>query len=416
MTPSVQELDNKERIMEAVTEAVMAAFPRFARSLSVKLGSHVRGLVTAVRIYLCASPDASVAGLAQPHTSMSISVQPFGSHVSGLGMPQSDIDVVVVGLAAPDPGCGFYEKHQRGGIAEAARRAVIEDQGREFSPPRLARPRVGRPATHMASTCTSQFHILTGAVAAPHDDRAACRKGSAIPAHHPVLRPSKLLTIRHSRIPIIKLVTGDGNNVDISVGSCGGPDAARHIRAQVSQQPQLRPLVLVLKSYLGAQGLNMVQTGGLSSYGLTYMVLAHLLEEAKVGRSSDDTGSVLHRFLRRFGSMFDARTMAVSVQHGGLALRSELGPVYSGGNLQRIAVRDPLTGRDCTEGTFRANEVLSAFQRADRFLTATLKHAKDGNVLDAMLMPMARLGAPGDEPQDADDGDDTHGSKRQRGP
>lgn len=46
-----------------------------------------------------------------------ISVQAFGSHVSGLGMPQSDIDVVVVGLAEPDPECGFYETHQRANIA-----------------------------------------------------------------------------------------------------------------------------------------------------------------------------------------------------------------------------------------------------------------------------------------------------------
>jgi non-canonical poly(A) RNA polymerase PAPD5/7 len=44
----------------------------------------------------------------------------------------------------------------------------------------------------------------------------------------------------------------------------------------------MRPLVLVLKTYLRARGLNEVMTGGLSSYSLCNMVVAHLQEELKV--------------------------------------------------------------------------------------------------------------------------------------
>ena len=36
--------------------------------------------------------------------------------------------------------------------------------------------------------------------------------------------------------------------------------------------PSLRPLVLTVKAYLKSQGLNDVSAGGLSSYGMTYMV------------------------------------------------------------------------------------------------------------------------------------------------
>ncbi len=46
---------------------------------------------------------------------------------------------------------------------------------------------------------------------------------------------------------------------------------------QVASYPPLRPLVLVLKTFMKSQGLAEVATGGLSSYGLTYMVLAHLM-------------------------------------------------------------------------------------------------------------------------------------------
>ena len=51
---------------------------------------------------------------------------------------------------------------------------------------------------------------------------------------------------------------------------------------QVECWPALRSLVLVLKSLLKANGLNDVSTGGLGSFALANMALAHLQEEAKV--------------------------------------------------------------------------------------------------------------------------------------
>ncbi len=51
---------------------------------------------------------------------------------------------------------------------------------------------------------------------------------------------------------------------------------------QVEHWPALRPLVLVIKSLLKANGLNDVSTGGLGSFALANMALAHLQEEAKV--------------------------------------------------------------------------------------------------------------------------------------
>ncbi len=43
-------------------------------------------------------------------------------------------------------------------------------------------------------------------------------------------------------------------------------------------------MVLVLKVYLCNCGLNEVANGGLSSFSLTLMVLAHLMEELRSGR------------------------------------------------------------------------------------------------------------------------------------
>lgn len=58
---------------------------------------------------------------------------------------------------------------------------------------------------------------------------------------------------------------------------------ARTFPIQVSSYPALRPLVLVLKSYMREIDLGEVSKGGLSSYGLTYMVLAHLKVRAEEG-------------------------------------------------------------------------------------------------------------------------------------
>jgi DNA polymerase sigma len=51
------------------------------------------------------------------------------------------------------------------------------------------------------------------------------------------------------------------------------------VTPQVRALPPLRPLVLVIKAMLKEAGLNEVFTGGLSSYSLVNMVVAHLQAE-----------------------------------------------------------------------------------------------------------------------------------------
>lgn len=54
-------------------------------------------------------------------------------------------------------------------------------------------------------------------------------------------------------------------------------------RVQVAQHPPLAPLTLVVKVFLRSCGLNEVANGGLSSFSITNMVLAHILQEMQVG-------------------------------------------------------------------------------------------------------------------------------------
>lgn len=54
------------------------------------------------------------------------------------------------------------------------------------------------------------------------------------------LRLSKLLAIRHARIPILKLTTHSGVSVDVSIASDSGPRAAAFIRQQVRARVRVR--------------------------------------------------------------------------------------------------------------------------------------------------------------------------------
>ncbi|KXZ52970.1 hypothetical protein GPECTOR_8g342 [Gonium pectorale] len=254
------------------------------------------------------------ATAAFPELRGSLRVEPFGSYMTGLGTRTSDIDLVLVGLAEPSPSLGFYSRDER--------------------------PRISRLLDRLNPVLRRSLH------------------------------PSRLVCIRHSRVPLTKLTMRDGTSVDISIAGNQGPRAAAYIRQQVSAFPALRPLVLVVKSYLKAEGLAEVVSGGLSSYGLTYMVMAHLMEESRRGSDPSDLGALLHSLLRRFGRSFDCRLMAVSVRDGGLVPKASIGGYDHVDHGDRIVTIDPLTGRNCTEGTFRSAEVLDAFARADAYLSA----------------------------------------------
>ncbi|KAJ9527621.1 hypothetical protein QJQ45_025896 [Haematococcus lacustris] len=295
-----------------------------------------------------------------------LQVLPFGSYVSGLGTCVSDLDVVLVNVKHPrNASQGFYEKGERHAVAALLDRVC----------------------------------------------RGLRSESSSITIHN-------LFVIRFSRIPLAKLTASltslDTSSsqpmaVDISIATQSGPEAAAYLAKQVAANRALRPLVLVLKAYLKVKELNEVASGGLSSYGLTYMVLAHLMEEGRQGRDVEDLGLMLlsvtalsiavshckvcccqarhhpsqltrmrftaRSFFRRYGCAYDTHSQVVSVKDGGIVGRN-LASHYR--NMDRICCLDPLTGRDCTEGTYRSDEVLAALRSAHYGLEELLaKYPKD---------------------------------------
>jgi hypothetical protein len=64
--------------------------------------------------------------------------------------------------------------------------------------------------------------------------------------------------------------------VDLSICNDSGPRAAYYLRQWSDRLPALRPLVLAVKLLLREHHLNDVATGGLGSWALANMVMAHL--------------------------------------------------------------------------------------------------------------------------------------------
>ena len=275
----------------------------------------------------------------------------FGSQASGLALPGADLDVVILGVVEDlaTPGSGFGKRGKNAAVDHLNKLANF-------------------------------------------------------------LRKNRLiihLQVIHARVPIIKAVfpAQDGSSIpaDISIGVANGASAVAMVRHAVMLLPPLRPLVLVLKALLRETKLNEVFSGGLSSYSLVNMVIAHLQCEgfrahgvAEAGRApassaiinsmgmmqeqgdfarliergvdqSHDLGCLLLSFLRRFGSIFNYHEEAVSVSSGGI-VRKPSGwkrDRKRDGNQLALGIEDPQQAhRDIGSGSHNIQKVKRIFSEA----------------------------------------------------
>eukprot|EP00891_Asterochloris_glomerata_P001086 jgi/Astpho2/1086/Aster-x0983 len=233
-------------------------------------------------------------------------VVPFGSHVSGLQMHFSDIDVVVTG----------FRKGSRGRVAAHLRRIVAE----------MRRKRCIAPVR-------DGLHIIA-----------------------------------HARMPIIKVKVQAGGLrappvcCDISIGSNSGPAAVHTLLGWQRRFPMLHPLCLCVKALLSAHSLHDASTGGLSSFSQANMMMAHLLQEEKAGRLlGAGLGSLLLSFLQRYGYTFNYALDAVSSRLGGIVLKTSVpaaAPLLEDATkASRLLVEDPNTLRDVAGGSHRFADV-----------------------------------------------------------
>jgi hypothetical protein len=122
--------------------------------------------------------------------------------------------------------------------------------------------------------------------------------------------------IERTVVPVIKVATKDtrARTMQLDISFDGpvhhGLEAIDMVNDIVQQLPMVRPIVLVLKQFLLDRGLSTAYTGGLSSYCLFLMVTRYLQEQPS---SWGDCGSLLMGFLDFYGNSFDPRATGISV-------------------------------------------------------------------------------------------------------
>lgn len=214
-----------------------------------------------------------------------------------------------------------------------------------------------------------------------------------------------LKVIERTAVPVIKVSTKDARTgvvqLDLSFDAKEhhGLEALAMIQNILEQMPPVRPLVLVLKQFLLDRGLLTAYTGGLSSYCLFLMVARYCQEQAPTW---NDSGSLLMGLLDFYGNYFDPRITGISVRTRKYFIRSQeanhvlpftqnahrITPLhrnfsilnstqpqqFQSGKFDPMWVEDPLNpGNNVGRNAFRIFQVQRAFSDAHRALMASLE-------------------------------------------
>lgn len=206
-------------------------------------------------------------------------------------------------------------------------------------------------------------------------------------------------TITKARVPIIKFVDKTtGYNVDLSVNVESGLGGARMIQKSLGTYPALRPLYLVLKHFLGLRHLNEVYKGGLGSYGLLCLLLSflqmHPLVQGGVLVAEDNLGVLLLDFLELYGCHFNYRQAGISLQgRGSYFSRKERGWLPLNNELT-LCIEDPQDLKnDVCKSSFAFSLVRDAFEHAFHALAdAAVQTAAEGeSVLGKIVWSSATM-------------------------
>uniref|UniRef100_A0A803MHC9 polynucleotide adenylyltransferase n=1 Tax=Chenopodium quinoa TaxID=63459 RepID=A0A803MHC9_CHEQI len=133
-----------------------------------------------------------------------------------------------------------------------------------------------------------------------------------------------------------------------------GPKAAEYIQDAISRLPPLRPLCLILKVFLQQRELNEVYSGGVGSYALLAMLIAMLRSVNDCQRSPEQNlGILLVKFFEFYAHRLNTWDVGVSCNGTGtFYLKSRKG-FQTKGRPFLISIEDPQTpGNDIGKNSF----------------------------------------------------------------
>lgn len=201
--------------------------------------------------------------------------------------------------------------------------------------------------------------------------------------------------ISRARVPIIKFTDRlTGHPVDISFNVASGLDGARFLKEQLDLFPALRQLLLFLKLFLDLRGLNEVFRGGLGSFSTACLLISffqlHPLIQLGYLKPEDNLGILLLEFLELYGRHLHYEKVGISVgldkksaefkdtanAHGfvdvpfGYYDKMDRG-FYNESRPGLLSIQDPQSpSNDLARPSFSVTSVRQAFEHAFNLLTA----------------------------------------------
>ncbi|CAK9272135.1 unnamed protein product [Sphagnum jensenii] len=184
-----------------------------------------------------------------------------------------------------------------------------------------------------------------------------------------------LITIDSASMPVIKLRCRPSiASFEAATKSHNGTSAREYVIERLRQFPALAPLVLLLKSYLHQRGLNDVYTGGLGSFSLTLMLVFYLeLLASMQSLPSPNLGLLLIGFLQSFGREIDFSHVRLVLKGRNGSSGGLFWPDKSSRPLA-LCIDDPLRpGANIGAGSFNMFHVQLAMQEMLQVLTRSLE-------------------------------------------
>ena len=119
--------------------------------------------------------------------------------------------------------------------------------------------------------------------------------------------------LKHTKVPLIKLQDKQTDiNLDISFNRTNGIYCVKLVKFLQKKYPELRPMILILKSFLKSRQLNETYHGGVGSFLLTMLVTSYLQREYKKGGTDKiDLGRHLVQFFDLYGQTFNYENVGI---------------------------------------------------------------------------------------------------------
>jgi len=311
-------------------------------------------------------------------------VKVFGSQATGLFLPTSDIDLV---LLIPEVAADTCTHHGTSTSTSTGGGGDGDDNDKQEAESQQAKEtrEMEEWDAKTASSSRSPLVVL----------------GEALRKHW-IDDLSYLEIIENTRIPIVKFTHAPTNlSVDICLNQETGTKAAELVRRFGDAMPPLRPLTFVLKYFMAARGLNEPYTGGVGSFLLQMMIVSFLQhrerEEFHAGSDSIlNLGALLLEFFELYGIDFNYVTTGISIRNDGSyfpkGAKNRREHFWQPTRPFSLALENPFeTDMDVGKSSFRIQLVQRSFEVAFRVLMSHVSEpalpTRSGSILASILLP-----------------------------